>query len=408
MRAGFAKRCITPPLGVELCGYGYYLERRCMEVQDDLFVRCLALESGAARYMIFSADLIGLSEAISDEIRAATAQKTGWACEEILLHCTHTHTGPATAMLEGCGVMDAEYLSTLCAKFTAAAEGAILDMAEVTALQHVHRNIEPIGFNRAAVDGPVDPAVRGLKFERGEKPPVALVNHACHAVARGVSKKVSADYPGAVCRWLEDKGYEAMFVNGICGDIDPDTQPRKLDFPARDEAIVGYAERICRGFEAGLKPAPDMVIRSARFPASIPLENVTVDDLDEIIENKAGYRPVGEIWKQAMLANMPLAKEEPFMVSAVRVGGLTLCTLPYETFSMVGILIRQAAPEWDIAVLGCSDGIRGYLPSSDQYASYKYAYLGSAWLYLRPLIAREAVEKVGKEIGVRLAEVLKD
>jgi hypothetical protein len=41
-RAGFAKITITPPLGVELAGYGVYLKRGATEVHDDLFARARA------------------------------------------------------------------------------------------------------------------------------------------------------------------------------------------------------------------------------------------------------------------------------------------------------------------------------------------------------------------------------
>ena len=47
MRAGYGKTEITPPLGVELAGYGYYLKRRATRVDDPLFVRAVALEDHA-------------------------------------------------------------------------------------------------------------------------------------------------------------------------------------------------------------------------------------------------------------------------------------------------------------------------------------------------------------------------
>ena len=34
--AGYGESVLTPPLGVELCGYGYYLERRAESVLDEL------------------------------------------------------------------------------------------------------------------------------------------------------------------------------------------------------------------------------------------------------------------------------------------------------------------------------------------------------------------------------------
>ena len=46
MRAGFGKAELTPPLGVELAGYGYYLQRGAAAVADPLFERALLLELG--------------------------------------------------------------------------------------------------------------------------------------------------------------------------------------------------------------------------------------------------------------------------------------------------------------------------------------------------------------------------
>ena len=41
MRAGFGKSDLTPPLGTELTGYGYYLNRRAESLRDPLYARCV-------------------------------------------------------------------------------------------------------------------------------------------------------------------------------------------------------------------------------------------------------------------------------------------------------------------------------------------------------------------------------
>ena len=46
MRAGYGKYELTPPMGVELAGFGYYLERRAQTVIDPLFARAVLLEAG--------------------------------------------------------------------------------------------------------------------------------------------------------------------------------------------------------------------------------------------------------------------------------------------------------------------------------------------------------------------------
>ena len=63
MRAGFGKAEITPPLGVELAGYGYYLHRTADRVLDPLFVRAAAFERDGERYLLIS--LMVLQQKIS-------------------------------------------------------------------------------------------------------------------------------------------------------------------------------------------------------------------------------------------------------------------------------------------------------------------------------------------------------
>src|SRR6476620_7823480 len=106
-RAGFAKVAITPPLSVELAGYGVYLERRATEVHDDLFARALALEDDAGeRVLLLRLDLVGLSWELSGAIAAQAADAAGLDVERVLVSCTHTHSGPAPLPMEGWGQME--------------------------------------------------------------------------------------------------------------------------------------------------------------------------------------------------------------------------------------------------------------------------------------------------------------
>ena len=66
MLAGFGKSNVTPDLGLELTGYGYYLERKALSVRDELFVRAVAIENGDTRLMLISHDV---SAAMPDALR---------------------------------------------------------------------------------------------------------------------------------------------------------------------------------------------------------------------------------------------------------------------------------------------------------------------------------------------------
>jgi hypothetical protein len=103
LAAGYGETILTPPLGVELTGYGFYLERRAESVLDDLKARALFLEKDGVRAVLVSCDLVGLTVEASDAARRAISASLGIPPDHVLLACTHTHTGPATMDMPGAG-----------------------------------------------------------------------------------------------------------------------------------------------------------------------------------------------------------------------------------------------------------------------------------------------------------------
>ena len=79
MRAGFGKAELTPPLGVELAGYGYYLQRRAAAVADPLYARALLLEQGEQRALLVSCEVLGLSRPVCDAVIRHAREALGCA-----------------------------------------------------------------------------------------------------------------------------------------------------------------------------------------------------------------------------------------------------------------------------------------------------------------------------------------
>jgi len=113
IKAGVGVVDITPPLGVELCGYGLYLNRRSTSIRDRLYSKALVLSDGVNRVAIVANDLIGITKGMSKDIRFLVAKETGIPQDHILITCTHTHHGPATLSLRGCGEIDEDYMGIL-------------------------------------------------------------------------------------------------------------------------------------------------------------------------------------------------------------------------------------------------------------------------------------------------------
>ncbi len=200
MRAGFGKTEITPPLGVELAGYGYYLRRAADRVLDPLFVRAAAFEQDGNTYLLVSCDCLGLSRDIVRDVENALERDRGIPSDHITLVSVHTHTGPAMKYHGGCGEVSPDYVRTVPGKIVSACRAALNDLAEVTGLRFFRRPIQrQWAYNRACGQNPVDGQTRFFRVDRKNGPPLVLASYACHAVCQGNIRGISADYPGKVC-----------------------------------------------------------------------------------------------------------------------------------------------------------------------------------------------------------------
>lgn len=404
MRAGFGKYELTPPLGIELTGYGYYLNRCAESICDPLFARALLLETDETKSLIISCELLGLNRFICADVKTHAAEM---GIDHVLIVSVHTHTGPSTKYHEGCGYPDEAYVATVADKINKAVDLAYADLAPVTSLSHMCAPMPgDYIYNRTCEDGPVDRTVRGFTIEREGKPSVAAVNIACHCVFRGRSTAISADFAGAINRIMEEKGYESLFLNGVCGDIDP--------WQATDERLDACAAMVANIFCKNQQPLP-LTLASGALPFTLQLMPVSAEDICSAAENAVILRGgpeepasrVALIWKDEMLAKLDrISTEEPIDVHYVLVGGLPVMALPFETFTRTGQLIREELGREDALVLGCAEELLGYLPTRDDIARGSYAALESTFLYKRlPPVPGEA-ERLGEEMGKALRKVL--
>src|SRR5579884_387859 len=128
LQAGVARTDITPPVGVELCGYGPFLGRASVDVHDPLWCRALALESGGEPLLIISCDLIGVLQEMTDAIRAEIRNSHGIPPDRVMITCTHTHSGPNTVRLIGWGEPNEHYRAALPRKIVETAQRAVDDL----------------------------------------------------------------------------------------------------------------------------------------------------------------------------------------------------------------------------------------------------------------------------------------
>ncbi len=406
MRAGFGKWELTPPMGVELAGYGYYLGRCALSVRDPLYARAVLLEEGDLRTLVISCDLLGLSKAVCREVFDHAAQY-GVAEERIIIVSIHTHTGPCIKYHEGCGFVNDDYVATVGGLICRAVDEAALDLADVTGMT---RAFAPFTgdhiYNRTVSDGPVDRSVRGFTLMRGNEKPICMINAACHGVFRGRSTAVSADFAGQVNRLMEEKGYASIYLNGLCGDIDP--------WKPTDERLNEFAQIVTDAFEAQAQPLPT-AMEAGKLPFTLRLTSVTESEIRSAAahavelaggEDKPAAR-VALTWEKEMLAKLADLKDtEDIACKYLLLGGVPVVAFPFEGFTMIGQEVRQILGREDALMLGCGEELLGYLPTRDDIAREAYAALESTFLYKRlPVVPGEA-ERLGQNMGRALERIM--
>jgi len=372
LHIGYGEKVITPPLGVDLSGYGFYLGRRAGSVLDDLKARAVLLRSGDRTLLLMSCDVIGFTVEDADEIRAEIAASLGLPRRDILLAATHTHCGPATMPLPGLGDVDAAYLGLLRTHLLAAAEEAAA--APVAAeFSYAFEAIEPLGFNRRKKDfDGVDPVLKAAIFRTAERE-IYLLNYACHAVVFGRRPHVSADWPGAVIRAIEASGDKAVFFQGFCGDIDPVLQWNRWGEGTTDDLrdIADLVLRRLRKAERFAVAVTEPRLASAERRIGVRL---SIWDKREIERRAAAFAktykqfPGAERfaadWKERALAAAPAMRKAPSIpsvpVQALAVGGFKIAALPGEFFCEIGL--KLAKMEGPLMLVGYANGNIGYVP----------------------------------------------
>ena len=144
--AGQAELVITPPLGVSMAGY--YRDRRADDILDDLYAKALVLSLGGTTAAIVACDVIGLKRAITLQVRERVAERTGIPPSQVMVCCTHTHTGPVLVDWREAGMLvDRAYIDVLTRRIADAVQLAY-QRRKPASLHVGHGNVEGIAFNR--------------------------------------------------------------------------------------------------------------------------------------------------------------------------------------------------------------------------------------------------------------------
>src|SRR5258708_27109033 len=111
-QAGVARTRLSPPWGVELAGWGYYLGRIWQRVRDHTAATALVVVDGQGRGMaLLAVDLMYADAAFTQAVRDQVARFTDLPPSSVCVGCSHSHNTPTAALIRGAGEVDADYVA---------------------------------------------------------------------------------------------------------------------------------------------------------------------------------------------------------------------------------------------------------------------------------------------------------
>ena len=400
LKVGFAKQDITPPVGTELCGYGYYLERRNTGVADPVYARSIAFLEGSRRYLIVNCDLTGVDGNHNNLIKAEISKRLNLSEDDMLLACIHTHTAPALANLVGCGELDPTYAAWAVQKIVNCACEAF-DALQPVAEAKVSScdNIE-FGIDRRGSGARICRTMYALTFTFENRRPLVLLNYGCHPVAFDLQDKVSADYPGAAVAAMDELGCDAVFLNAFCGDVNPAEK--------RDYESVLKGRQFATYYEASMANAEvleDLTLQSASFDEYLDLQFLPQETIDKevaymlrVSNNSKAFQKVTGIWEKVNVArrNGMLPAQDLLHVRFFAIGKVLFAGFSAEMASELRYIISEDHfSDYIVFPIGNLFDTRRYLATIPLFDRNTYETINSTFAYgTSPIVKGEAERAV--------------
>jgi len=390
LRAGVARRVISPLSGTRL--FGYPNERLGNEVADDLNATALVLQHNETFAAIISLDWCLIDEAEVALLRSEIQSATGIEPDNVSFCATHTHSGPITVRAWGWGEKDDDYLALARPRIVEAVVEAQQNLAAVEI--GIGTTQTDIGVNRREVQlnddvhlgfnqwGPRDRDLTVVRFQtahEGSTPSTlaTLVHVGAHPTSRGEEPSVSRDWPGVMMDRVETlTGAPVVFINGAFGDVAPRTS---IGGVVGDGAIAGE--------EVGLRAAadamrawreikefsiPDLEIYSEVFPLpleSLPSREETETAFAACTGNENSFGTEGAEWNYwnavSKAQDAPIQTSRNWQQTITRVGPLVIVPFAGEIFSEIALRLKHHSPFQFTLCAGTSNGSHGYYVTRD-------------------------------------------
>ena len=380
--AGFARRCINPPRGILMIGYGNRF-RGNRGVHDDLTATVMVLKKGDQKVGIVALDLLAVHEDLTRDIEALCNMP-------LLLCCAHTHSAPMSTIVSPLAFRVHRYRKALIQNICQAVDEAsalcqpaafywgegqadiAVNRRERQPDGRVEIGVNPTGFvDRRA-------AVLEARSSQG-KVLGRLVNMQCHATVMGPENLlVSADWVGVMRRQVEEQfGGLTLYIQGATGDLNP-----KINVGDAFENVA----------QIGGEAAASVAQILSETMSAIPVRELHLRRQDHWIPLQAPgqtttppktYREVAKtIGLPSFLADTildflypwrtRLERKEgtwsfPIQLNLLDLGGFKLGAMGMEVFTAIGMAVREKLDAPGKMFASLVNSCYGYLPTREEF-----------------------------------------
>lgn len=418
LSAGAARRIITPPRGIFLIGYGDRSKGNT-GAHDDLTATALVLDEGKTRVAIVALDILTINEFVVDRVRARLRPT------EVLLCCSHTHSGPIAYADEKSPRKNHEYINSLVENISEAVseaenhlQPAWVEYSQGEANVGINRR-EKMPDGRMEIgrnpSGARDRSLQVISVFTKNGRFATLVNYACHGTVLGPDNLlVSADWIGVMRNHVEQElGGLALFLQGAAANINPDMYwEDAIAFEKVTEQGLSVADAVLAAVRSGSEKMRDMPLRLERMEAWLPTEAPAATPHPP----KNYGRPLLALAKlpgfMAVFADILLNQRYPWKpviearegywavpmrINTVRLGELAFVTFGAETFTEIGMKVKAASPASHTIFTSVTDGCISYLHTEAAHAEGGYEVDVAPLAYRYPGRLQAKCEKIALE-----------
>lgn len=428
LKAGASSKIINNLLGTHI--QGATVSQKANSIRDDLEANALFLSNNSESILLVSCDLVGLLPDFIASARETMGEAIGIDPRNIIIACTHTHSGPSLIPTNYLKPIDSEYMERLQEWLVTLAKEA----ADTSRPAKIGNGLgrTQIGYNRrccwadgthtmhgetkrpdfTGLEGPDDPQHLILFAEDMDGNLIGIIhNNTSHPTCFYGRDFYSADFPGAARKYLREAlGHiPVLFFNGAFGDISIDNMLSPHRHSENSEQriarvghlVAGETLRLLHENEPCTNPILTHVYEDIEIPVRLP-DPEKVDEAKQIL----AYIDTGEAqasWDMLFAHGVALLQEEfgknpvdTVPVHVIRIGDVLLATQPCELYCQFGIDIKRRSPSQYTGICSITDGYNGYCPTMSGIMGGGYSGEPIWWTRLAPEGGYQIVDTAAK------------